>query len=161
MKNKEGFQKLLNKSYKYLERRIRTEYEMRTYLERKCKQFPQWYDATAISDVMKKLLALKYLNDWEFINSWVVTRLALKPKGEYGLSIELQKKGVKKDLIHKYFEENPLEEDALALAFVSKIASKYFPIDRLTKQKLFQKALRRGFKSSSIIKAFAEIDKKK
>ena len=156
-----AFQKLLNKAYKYLGRRSYSVGEMKTYLERKCKQFPQYYDSTFIPQVIQKLLDLKYLDDKAFAQAWVSHRTAVKPKGEYGLRLELLQKGVDKEVIDDLFSINPLDEEALVRVFLQKKLTKSGASDPKAAEKIIQSALRRGFKNTTTRKAFADLIEKK
>ena len=95
----EEYKKYLDLVYRYLTIRNRSEKEMRDYLTKKK------IDAEKIEQVIQLLKKQKFLNDEVFARSWVVARARFRPKGKYLLKMELQQKGVAKDIIEKVLAE--------------------------------------------------------
>jgi regulatory protein len=135
---------LLNKAYFFLKFRPRTEKEVRDYLYKKIKT-KHWSRDDA-EEVIKDLKQQGLIDDGEFISWFVRSRTTLKPKGQKLLTRELRQKGVADELIEKYFSENSVDEESLALKILEKRWPRYKSLDS---RKRFEKAmsflLRRGF----------------
>ena len=78
----------LDKAYRFLSYRPRSQHEISTYLQRK-QASPQIIDS-----VMAKLKRQKLLDDQEFIVWWVDQRARFRPRGKRALRFELRQKGV-------------------------------------------------------------------
>lgn len=135
---------LLNKAYFYLKFRPRTEKEVRNYLHKKIKTKHWSFDN--VENVIKKLKEQGLIDDKKFIDLFVRDRTVLKPKGKRVLIQELRKKGIDDELIEKYFSENPINEEELALQILKK---RWLRFKNLDSQKRFEKSARflisRGF----------------
>jgi len=87
------FEKYLAQTYRYIAYRGRSEKEVRDYLAKK----------NAPSEVIEKLIALlyeqKFLNDEEFARGWMLARARSRPKGKRVIRMELQRKGIDKEII--------------------------------------------------------------
>src|SRR5258708_22500118 len=78
---------------RYLGYRARSIKEVRDHLRK--KEVSEAFTET----VIKKLIEQKFLNDTEFAQMWVRTRVTLKPLSQRVLRMELQAKGITKDVI--------------------------------------------------------------
>ena len=97
-----------------------TSCEIKDKLEKKCnREFRENFDEkecrAAITKVLNRLTELKYLDDDEYAADFIANRIKLKPKGRYGLVYELKKKGINPAAVDKYFEENSIHEEEIAL----------------------------------------------
>jgi regulatory protein len=155
---------LLNKCYRFLSFRARTEKEISQYIQKKSKKYEN-LDLTIQEELEKNILkTLKVqglINDSAFISEWVSYRTAVKPRSRFLLQIELTKKGIQKDLIDEYFQNNTLDEESLAK---DTLKQKFRSISLIEDQKKrFNKALsflmRRGFSYSISKKAFEDLYK--
>lgn len=84
---------------RYLSYRPRSVKEIRDYLTKK-----QVSDAF-IDSIITKLSEQKFLNDQEFAGMWVRTRVSLKPLSQRVLRMELQAKGISKEIIDNVLSE--------------------------------------------------------
>lgn len=140
----EDLQVLLNYAYFYLKFRPRTKKEMQNYLYKKIKKrhFSRDDADRAIADLKEQGL----IDDEVFVDWFVEQRARGKPKGGFVLKGELLRLGVAKDLIDRYLEENPLEEETLAFRALK---SKRHSFKNLSKKERFNKSAaflsRRGF----------------
>jgi len=146
---KNEFQKLLNRALRLISRRPRSEKEIRDYLRRK-KSPPK-----LIEEVIKKLKKLKQINDLEFARWWVEQRSTFRPRGKFGLTMELRQKGIDKTIIEKSI--NKVDELPLA----TKLAQKKLRVYKnLPRQEFYQKMsaylARRGFSWEIIKKVVAK-----
>jgi len=147
---KNEFQKLLNRVLRLISRRPRSEKEIRVYLKRK-KSPPK-----LIEEVIKKLKKLKQINDLEFARWWVEQRTTFRPRGKFGLTMELRQKGIDKTIIEKAI--NKVDELPLA----TKLAQKKLRVYKnLPRQEFYQKMsaylARRGFSWDVIKKVVAKL----
>lgn len=147
---------LLNKAYFYLKFRLRTEKEIRDYLSKKIKD-KHW----SLDDVEKVIAILKnqgLINDENFIKSYINDRINFKPKGRTLLIKELKQKGIKKELIDRYFLENDINEEKLAYQVLKKRWSR---LNNLDSKKRYEKAIRfiisKGFSFDIAKKAYEKI----
>lgn len=139
----------LNRAYFYLKFRPRSEKEVRDYLYKKSEKFhwPQEVVEAALTSLKEN----EYVNDDNFVAWFVEQRSSGKPKSAFALSYELQRFGVSKDIVKKYFEENPVDESELAL---NALRRKWPRLQHLDKHERFKKAAsflsRRGFSFEKI-----------
>lgn len=143
------------KALKYLGIRSRSEKEIRDYFKKK------HIDPQMVDLVTHKLRQQKFINDEEFARMWIRSRTEFKPKGERLIRLELQQKGISKDIIDKAFEpEDDEGRDELLLAkdILERKRKKFEPME---KQERFNKAgsllARRGFNLDEIKKAIEEV----
>lgn len=138
-------EKALSIAYRFLAFRPRTVEEVRKKLISKAEKYlftPQEIDA-----VLELLKDQGYLNDLEFIKSFVNSRNSLKPKSQRMLTLELRKAGVGQDDIDTFFSDSPINEaDAAQTALKKKMKTLASIPDE---KKRFTKAIsflqRRGF----------------
>lgn len=140
-----------NLVYRYLSIRNRSEKEIRDYLARR-KALPEIIEH--IVDLLKKQ---KFLDDESFVRSWVAQRARFKPKGKHLLKIELQQKGITKELIEKILaEKNEELPDELTQA-KNLIARRMDKLQGQSRQEIYSKVgsflARRGFSWEIIKKA--------
>jgi regulatory protein len=96
----ERIEKYLALCYRYLTIRNRSEKEIRDYLQKKNA------DPDIIDAIVTRLYDQKFLNDEAFARSWVRSRAMFRPRGKRMLQIELQQKGISKDIIQQVLEED-------------------------------------------------------
>jgi len=93
------FEKYLNLTYRYLSIRNRSVKEIRDYLTKK-KAEPE-----VIEKLIHVLIEQKFLNDEIFARMWISSRARFRPRGKQLLKIELQQKGIAKDIIEQVLAE--------------------------------------------------------
>jgi regulatory protein len=131
---------VLSGVYKYLSRRIRTEHEIRQWMDR--KEVPEELQGK----VIKKLIELKLLNDFEYACSFVRTRNLIKPKPKKVITLELLRKGIDKQTIHKALQEIGVDEVAAAKLLFEKNKWRWESLEESTKKRKAQEFLaRKGF----------------
>lgn len=148
---------LLNKAYFFLKFRPRSEKEIRDYLYKKVST-THW-SREAADKIIEKLKEQDFINDEKFIGSFVRTRTALKPKGQRMLVRELKQKGISDELIEKYFSQNEVDEEKLALQILEKRWPRF---KNLESRKRFEKTSRflisRGFSYDVVKKTFEKLE---
>jgi len=110
-KSSADFQKILDRVYRFLSLRPRSEKEIANYLKKR----------KASSSVFEKIFEIlkqqKLIDDWEFAKWWIEQREVFRPKGKIALKAELRQKGVSSEIIKKalaYIDEENLAKKALA-----------------------------------------------
>jgi len=146
---KNQFQKMLDRTLRLISRRPRSEKEIRDYLKKK--------KATSklSQKLIKKLKKLGQLDDQTFAFWWVEQRTAFRPRGKFGLIMELRQKGIDQEMIDKAIE--PINELPLAEKTAKRKAK---ILKNLPKEKVYQKLsaflARRGFSWETIKKVVAK-----
>lgn len=138
-------EKALSLAYRYLSFRPRTVREVELYLQKKSQKY--LFTQEEIASVIELLKDQGFLNDVEFIRSFITSRNSLKPKGQKLLEIELRRLGVSQADCVNYLSENVGDESKLAKkALQIKLKSLAGILDE---KKRYEKAisflLRRGF----------------
>lgn len=116
IKDAENISKCLDKAYRFLSFRPRSEAEIQIKLSEK---FPEKTVRQAI-DYLKKL---NYLNDAEFCNFWIENRAS--GRGRRALYFELQKKGIKKEIIENSLKKIDKEAELESALLLVKSKRKY------------------------------------
>ncbi len=150
-------EKALSLAYHYLSFRPRTIVEVEKYLQKKALKY--LFTPGEIASALELLRDQGYLNDLEFIKSFVNSRNVLKPKSKWVLEMELKKLGVSQMDIDSFFSESPTDESELAQkALKKKMKSLSLIHDR---KKRFIKAIsflqRRGFSYDVAKKAYLQL----
>jgi regulatory protein len=138
------------RALRYLARRARSRQEMRKYLNGK------GYRQEQIAEVIAWLQELNYLDDKEFADSWVGSRLRIAPRGRYRLLRELAEKGISKDqataAVDAQLPDNA--EPQVALELLRRSRGRWAGKERLEiKRKVYNFLRYRGFAGSTIVEA--------
>jgi regulatory protein len=95
----DDFEKFYKAAIRFLSFRPRSEKELRDYLtKKKC-------DPLISKRIIESLTRDKFLNDEEFVKWWVEQRTILKPKASRVIKYELKQKGISRELIDSFFED--------------------------------------------------------
>jgi regulatory protein len=158
MEEKELLESLRQKCYRFLSTRERSEKEIREYLRKKVGKFKLDNPERLISLLVHQLKEDGLIDDKKFIAWWVEQRSYFKPKGFFALKQELLQKGINRELIDQYFEENQIDELELAKIALQKKAK---VLKGLEKEEFYQRAisflLRRGFSYEVAQKALRSV----
>ena len=92
--------KLYGNALRYAAMRLRSEWELRSYLQR--KQAPP--EATDM--VLSKLARIGFINDEIFARSWVENRRLLKPSSRRKLQQELKAKRISDEVIRRVLDDS-------------------------------------------------------
>jgi len=152
-KNDKYLQEAKNTAYRLLKIRNRSEQEIRVKLKE--KDFPN----DIIEETTRYLKTVNLIDDRLFAKGFIRSRLN-KPFGKRRIVLELQQKGVSKDIIKETLlsETENYDEKDTAINLVRKRAVKYHGIEETKKQqRLFAYLIRRGFSSDSAWKAIKEL----
>lgn len=146
--------KAYNRAVQYLAVRMRSEFEVRQYLQKK------EIDEPIVKEVIHKLYQFQFLNDQEFALAYVRTQMNTTDKGSVTLQQELKEKGIKNELIERALLEYPIQmqqENAV------KLAKKFFQKNskdssKVIKQKLEQMLIRKGYSFEMIQETIESLD---
>ncbi len=128
--------KVYANAMRYAAMRLRSEWELRSYLQRK-KASPDLSD-----NILNKLMKLGFINDEIFARSWVENRRLLKPTSKRKLQQELKVKRVSDDIISAVLaDSDDAEQSALRDMIVNKRRQTRYHDDL----KLMQYLVRQGF----------------
>lgn len=188
------FQKLYNKALRFLSFRPRSEKEVRDNLIKTLKRKRNNKPATTetqkrqeaqndfsvsdefsdsvvarkaliIDQVIAKLKEQKFLNDEEFTKWWIEQRTTFRPKGIRLIKIELQRKGVAREIVDNIVENSELKvENDLDKA--KKLVQKKLPrYQNLPRQEQYQKLgaflARQGFDWETIKEGIDDVLKER
>ena len=95
----ETYQRLLGFGLNYVSIRLRSEGEIRSYL---LKKITTWkISSEYLERVMGRLEELGYVDDLKFAQAFIGSRNHSRPKGQMLIRMELQRKGVDRELTQK------------------------------------------------------------
>lgn len=132
---------VLQKLYRLISIRLRSEKEIRDYLQGK-----KLYSEQAIETATQKLKELRLLNDKEFAKAWVEARS--KKKGIRAIKQELFQKGISKEIIDEVTIQNiqGTNEKETATRLLERKIDAWKNLEPLKfKKKAFEFLMRRGF----------------
>ncbi len=130
--------------FRYLSYRLRSEWEMETYLKRK------GYSQDIIKNTIDYFLARKLIDDQEFANRWIENRLLLKPTSINVLKQELKQKRIKSEFINQAIIEHEIDELQIIRQLIEKKRQQHKYQDDL---KMMQLLARKGFSYDHIKRA--------
>jgi regulatory protein len=143
--------KLLDKIYKFLAFRPRTEGEIQDFL------FKKEASKKEKDLIVARLKNQGYLNDEEFARWWIEQRSKFRPKGKRILRKELLQKGLKGEVIEEVLKTQ-VDEFSLALKAAQKRYPRYKDLDqREFLRKMGQFLERRGFSWETIKEVVEQI----
>ncbi len=135
----------------YLTARMRSEKEMRQYLEKK------EYAPEEIAAVMERLKEYRYIDDQAFADEWIRTRTATKPIGKYVLSQGLYRKGIGKETIERSLQSYNTEDEQRACDVLCEKLVQKHGTDRAALMKVQRALLTRGFSYDMMRNALAHV----
>lgn len=130
--------------FNYLSYRLRSIWEMETYLKRK------GYSKELIAETIDYLSNKKLVDDKEFANRWIENRLLLKPTSINILKLELKQKGIKLEIINEALASHDIDELQIINELIDKKRQQSKYQDNL---KLMQLLARKGFSYDLIKRA--------
>ena len=162
--------RLFKKALNYISIRPHSKYEVTQYLNKNLKKLfsknnkfmHNIVDNEAISEVITKLTVLNYINDEEFGNWLVSSRISTNRKSKKEALFELKSKGLNSSLAQEVINKGYTDESELEL--VKKLLIKKYPDysemikSNEKRQKVINYFLHRGFSYSIIKEAFSLIN---
>lgn len=152
------FQKIYDRSLKFLSYRPRSE-----------KELSDWFMRKEVGEETKTLVLSKlkqqgFINDQEFARWWVEQRMSFHPTGTRLLKLELVKKGIPRGIIQEQLEQIIDDPDAVKVQ-AKKLIEKKMKIwqdlpEQELRQKLYGVLVRKGF-PWDVVKLVVESELKK
>ena len=149
----EEFSKAKNYVYRILARRMYTSKEIRN------KLVEREYVDEIIRDVIATMERYGYVNDENYAEEWIRSRMKSKPKGKIALRQELARKGVHKSIIENALDEafDESRESDMALELARQKARSYSKDEpAAARRKLQSFLLRRGFNYETVKNAIEQ-----
>ena len=143
------YEQLFSKAIRLLSLRARSIKEVSDRLKRLTP------NQDLIDQVLEDLIKKGFLNDLDFAQSFVDSRLRSKPKGKMVLKYELSQKGISQEVINKVLNQifsDPEVELKLAKNFLKKKTALNRLDPQAFKKKAYSALKRRGFSSQTIFK---------
>ncbi|MBP7176766.1 MAG: regulatory protein RecX [Thermoclostridium sp.] len=116
------------------------------------------FDADIAESAILQLKSMGYVNDSLFARKYVSDRLKLKPMSKKALAVELERKGIEKELICEVLDEYELDELSIAHRLAKKKYGKYDVNDPKIQHKVYSFLAYRGY-SHNIVQEVLEIMK--
>jgi regulatory protein len=148
----DDIRKAYNLAINYLAKRMRSEKEIKIYLEQK------EIDEPIIQEILHKLITQKYINDQDYALAFVRTQVNTTNKGPDLIRMELKERGIKEELIKLSLKEYPFENQ---MEKAANLAAKFYDRNskdskRILQQKLEGMLLRKGYSYEIINNAVHE-----
>jgi len=134
--------KLYNQTLRWAAMRMRTKWEIKNYLERKKASPP------LVEIILNKLSIIGLIDDEKFAKAFLADRQLLRPTSKRKLILELRKKHVTDEIIHKITGEVEAEDEQAALKTM--IERKRRQAKYQDNLKLMQYLARQGFNYADI-----------
>ncbi|MGJ7918941.1 recombination regulator RecX [Neobacillus sp. LXY-4] len=150
----DDIRKAYSQAIQYLAIRMRSELEVRRFLEKK------GIDLSIINEVIHKLYHHKFINDQEFALAYVRTQVNTSDKGPIVIQQELKEKGIIDPISEIALGEYPYQ---VQLEKATQLAHKYSQKNtkdstKAVKQKLEQMLFRKGYSFDMIQEAISSLD---
>lgn len=137
---KGDYQKLCDKVMRFISLRPRSEKEIIDYLKKKEAGEKE------ISMVVKKLIGMGLVDDYQFAAWWFEQRENFRPKSLLAIKSELFQKGIKREIIEKISEGRQNLDIEMANKIALKALKRYRNLPRVKiQQKLSNYLVQRGF----------------
>lgn len=146
--------KAFNRALHYLGFRMRSEFEVKE------KLLELEYGEAVVLEAIVKLRRLGFLDDKNFAEALMETRIRTSKRGPRKIQEELKQKGIKKELLEEVLESYSEESQiTIARELAEKEASKNRALSpRQTEQRIQNLLQRQGYSFSIIKEALADID---
>lgn len=138
--------KLYGMTLRYVGLRPRSEWEMRTYLQRKQAS------PALVNSILNKLSKDGLINDIKFAQAWVENRRLLRPTSKRKLQQELRAKRISDEVISQVLREDETDERQQLRTLATKRRSRY-----ADDMKLMQYLVRQGFSYEDVKAVIAEL----
>lgn len=145
--NENNYYELLNSCIKRISRRLRSEKEIKNYLEKKTN------DIHLIEYIIVELKQKNYINDLLFTKAYLSDKLALTNSGVNKIKSELYNLGIEEEIINDVLENNNIKNDPKKLENMIKkkikLNNKYS--NNYLKQKILNDMINLGYDREEII----------
>lgn len=148
------YDKLLAAALRFVSYRPRSEREFTDFLHKKLARWKVAGDLL-IEKVKARMDELGYMDDEKFARWWISQRMTFRPKGMRLIALELQKKGISRDIIktaaRDLIQSDQLDEYEAARKSIRKKTVLWVKLPKIEqKKKLYTFLAQRGFSASVI-----------
>lgn len=151
--------KAIDFCYRLLRFRLRTEKELTEYLRKKKEKHN--FSEDMIKRVIDDLKEQNFINDQEFVEWFVRSRISRKQKSEWVLKQELLKHGIPKEFVDRYFLDNPVNDLELGMKALASKWPKWEKLPQISRfKKIYGYLRQKGFSYEIIKKTVAIYEKK-
>ena len=142
--------KAWNDTLQYITHSMRTEYQIKQHLRKK------EYEEEAIIRAIEKAKNYRYVDDLNYANSYVRTKMKTTDKGPAIISQELKEKGVHLSFIETALEQfTPSKQLESALQFLEKKANiKRHDSSQAFKKRMLESLVRKGFSTEIALESW-------
>lgn len=151
----DSYERLLRAAFHYISFRLRSEHEIRIFLQKKFDRYGL-DDKDVLTKVVERLRELDYVNDEKFARWLIESRQKHSSKGIRVIKKELSEKGISKDLIESLLSDSTshsfaTEQNELAKTVLRKKMKLWekYPV-LIRKKKAYEFLLRRGFDHEAV-----------
>ena len=149
---KAEFRKTLDKLFKFVTLRPRSEKEIKDWFKRKKVH------ESLREELFGRLKRLELVDDKKFAEWWIGQRLSFRPKPKRIMIQELRIKGVNKEIVDEILGETKIDEEKMARQLLEKKAYKWKNLDKYkVRQKISQYLVGKGFGWTTIEKLVGEM----
>lgn len=141
-----NYYQIYNDSIKYISKRLRSELEVRKYIEKKT------LDLYLIDDIINKLKEKKYIDDERFANAYTTDKLNFSNCGILKIKQELIHLGITDDIINNVCDNINNSNDKLKKLIDKKIQNNHKYSNYYLKQKILNDLLNMGYEREEIHK---------
>lgn len=144
-------ERVFNRAVTYISKAVKSEKQVRIYLSNLLfKKRGVWFEKLdkdsgneIVDFTIEKLKSYSYINDEEFAEQFVLSRMKSKPRGKYILVSELISKGVSKDIAEEKVNELVADEYSI----LQRVYEKKYGESKISKEdrKKIDFLLRKGF----------------
>lgn len=147
---------LLKKAFFYLSFRSRTEREMLVYLQKKAREFN--LKSSEVSQTIKYLKSKNFINDKNFVDEYINSRLRSKPRSLYLIKQELKSKNIPEKDIEDYLSKNSVDEFSAAENLLNRKLYKWEKLPHFKKkEKVYYFLKSKGFSFDVIRSVFEKV----
>ncbi|MEK7146518.1 MAG: regulatory protein RecX [Patescibacteria group bacterium] len=138
----------MNSALRSLSRRAHSRHELNEKLKRKLYATPELVEA-----VLERLLELGLLNDEQYTENFLRSKLRMKPQGFRKMVQTLKNKGLSHEEARTAWNKLELSEESLAEEALQKLQKKWLNLPQeKRKEKIMRALFARGFSSDLIYK---------
>ena len=147
IKDENIYYDLLNSSIKYISKRLRSELEIKKYLEKKC------LDIHLIESIIDELKEKSLIDDKRFCEAYINDKLNLTNSGILKIKHELINLGIEEDMIDDIINKNnyKVDKNNLRKLIDKKIKLNHKYSSNYLKQKIINEMINLGYEKEDII----------
>lgn len=140
------YYQIYNAAIKYISKRLRSELEVRKYIEKKS------LDPYLIDDIINKLKEKKYIDDERFTNAYTIDKINFSNYGILKIKQELRHLGIDEDIVNNVCGNTLNNDDKLKKLIAKKIQNNHKYSNYYLKQKILNDLINMGYEREEILK---------